>query len=380
MITERKRAFEILVGVLFLGALCGGGIWLWLKDKEANFVIEGVPPVTIYNHTGINAYIVNDLSAAMVSVMRYYGDPLSVTDFKEINSLFFDPENAGETYRLGQMKTAFEERGYTARIEVARSIDDFKKYLNPQTKTPVIFSHWMEADQNSSVEFKPFGILIGISDNEQTVTVHDYYFGYSKKISYREFGKLGAFPAQILIVESKDSNFIPPPLDSDYTRTPSMDKVEPIINKITLARVASHAKLPAIAFQYYKDAVGSTDFESLVPPYYRVVALSGLGNGYRVVDKNLQRASTLGKLSRDLAHDLEKPFGDFWPGFEDKTNTIIIEYSGPYYTLGLIFEAQKDYSAALESYAKAVAIYASSPAKQAMNKLKTKLGILKNGQ
>ncbi|MEK7133603.1 MAG: hypothetical protein AAB804_00870 [Patescibacteria group bacterium] len=371
--TERKGIFEILIGVLLLGALGGIGALLWSKNSEVNFVIEGIPPVTIYNHMGNNAYIVNDLSAAIVSVMQYYGEDLSVNDYKEINSLFFDPKDAGKPHDLGEMRAYFEGRGYTTRIEVPQSIDDFKKYLNPQTKTPVIFSHWMEVGQNPSVAFKPFGILIGILDREQSVIVHDYYFGYSKKLSYREFGGLGAFPAQVLVVEPKKTNFVPPLLDSGYVRTPSMDRVEPVINKITLARVANHDKLPAVAFQYYREAAESPDFESLVPPYYQVVGLSGLANGYRRIEKNLGRALQIAKESEALNHDLDEPFGDFWPGFEDRTNNIINRYSGPYYTLGLIYEAQKDYDAALASYKKAVEIFADSPAKQAMNKLKVRL-------
>ncbi|MBI5456761.1 tetratricopeptide repeat protein [Candidatus Kaiserbacteria bacterium] len=348
--------------------------WLGIKvnndaAQEVNLVIEGVRPISIYNHTGDNAYIVNDLSAAVISVLEYYGANLSQSNLKKINGRFWDDSNPSALHQLEDVKLLTEELGYSATIEVAESIADFKKYFSG-IPTPVIFSHFIEIDQNPEIQFKPMGVLIGMLDSEQSVIIHDYYFGYNKKLSYWQFARLGAYPAQVLVIKPKIPRVGAPDASEEYVRTESMDKAEPIINKITLGRVAQAQQKYRIAASYYSAALKHPD-RDIVPPYYKVVALNGGVGSYIRLDGDYDSAYELAKLGEEFNQNLDEPYGDYWPGFVDGTNLITDQFAGIYYWLGRIYEHKGDVAQAKANYEHALEIYPYGPSIDALERIKT---------
>lgn len=331
------------------------GIGMWWFFRKVDFVISNVPYITIYNHTGDNAHIVTSPGAVLASVLEYYGVTLSVADYQKMNVQFFNSENPATMYTQDDIMTYAKQLGYEASFETFSSLKDLKRYINPKTKVPLIFSHSLIIGQNHLVRQTPKGVLIGVLEKENAVVVHDYYWGYNKKVDWADFQKMAGL--SYLIIRPKSSDVLGNKKISYPERTASMDKAAPIIDKITLGRVALLQQQRKAAFGYFREAVNDKDFLENVPPYYKVVAYSGLAYGELASRQDINTALKIALIAEDLNHDLDKPFGDYWPGFEDRTNTVTNEYSGSYFVLGQVYEAKKEFGLAKEAYQKALSIW-----------------------
>lgn len=349
--TAQKKLLLISISFLIIAA---AGAW-WFFQKE-DYVISDVPFITIYNHTGKNAYLVTSMAAALVSVLEYHGTEFSNAEYQKINEAFFDPEDLGKLYGLDVLKNYAEKLGYATTIGTVESLSDLKKYINPTTNTPLIIGHLLEDTQNPLVRQAPFGVLIGVLEKEDAVILHDYYWGYNKKINWEEFKKMAS--TEYLVIQPKDQTIEHKKIPY-LERTASMDTVQPLIDKITLGRVAMTQQQRKIALDYFVAVTKDKNFAS-VPPYYKLVAYNGVAWGNLMVKKDLDNALRFALRAKELNHDLDKPFGDYWPGFEDRTNTIINEYSGSYSVLGRIYEARKELALAKEAYQKAIDIWSAN--------------------
>ena len=166
------------------------GIGMWWFFRKVDFVISNVPYITIYNHTGDNAYIVTSPGAVLTSILEYYGATLSVADYQKMNVQFFNSEDPAMMYTQDDIVTYAKQLGYEASFETFSSLKDLKKYINPKTKVPLIFSHSLIIGQNPLVRQAPKGVLIGVLEKENAVVVHDYYWGYNKKVDWADFQKM----------------------------------------------------------------------------------------------------------------------------------------------------------------------------------------------
>ena len=347
-----------IISILLLVVVGVGTFWVFNKGvfiPKENFVISDVPFITIYNHTGKNAYLVTSPAAALVTVLEYYGANFSDADYRNINNKFFDPEDMGMLYVRDDIKNYAEQLGYDTKVEVTGSLSDLKKYINPTSKTPIIIGHLLDNNQNPLIKQSPVGVLIGVLEKENAIVIHDYYWGYNKKIGWEDFKKMAS--SRYLVIQPKNHNNVDRKKVVYLERTTSMDMAEPLINKITLGRVAIAQQQRRIALDYFKEATTDKNFKENVPPYYKVAAYSGIATGQLMVVKNLDRALEFALMAKTLNHDLNKPFGDYWPGFEDRTNSIINEYSGSYFVLGMIYEAKKELGLAREAYQKAISVW-----------------------
>lgn len=344
-----------------VAALVASVVLALVYFQKVDFVINNVPPITIYNHIGDNSYILTSGAAALASVVKYYDATISAEELEKINSEFFPSNKSAYEYDLSDIGNIARKFGYDARIEQISTISDLKKYINQDSKTPLIFPHLLRVGQPRNLGFEPFGVLIGIIESEKVVVAHDFIWGYNKKISYDDFDKLMTSSTRLfLIITPKNGADVQLVATSTtpLQRTASMDKSEFLIIKITVARIANNFGgfgNSKAAYGLLKAVVKHEDFES-VPPYYKAVAYSELAKDYVRVDKDYDNALKYANLGIEVDHDLDQPFSDFWPGFTTGQNNIPNRYGGSHAALGEVYMFKKQYDQAIKAYEKAIEI------------------------
>lgn len=360
---SKKKILE--AAGLFLAAVVVGWIaysFFSMKDYP-NYRIDGVAPVTIYNHTGTNAYINNDLAASLLMVLRYYGEDFSENDLSILNSRFFDQLNVGALYPLDFVRQYAQELGYEAEWITLTDIESIQKYIHQNGQIPLIFEHQLVAGQ--TVLFTPAAVLIGVSEEDGLVTVHDYYWGYEKTLPFQDLNALRnpERRGRYLAIKPKPTAAILKSNTGTWTRTPSMDIAEPIINTLTLARVALASQKFEDALRYAESALTNPNFETHVPPYYKIVAYNIAGSmhmydpNFDFSNKDIALVENLTSKSEALNKDLDKPFGDFWPGFVDMGNDVLGVLDSPYYMRGILHIAEGNYAEAVASFDQALAVW-----------------------
>ena len=181
--TSQKKLIVALLSLLVIGSAY---VW-WSNIHREDYIISDVPFFTIYNHTGEHAYIVTSQGAAVASLLEYFGESLSVEDYKKINSVFFEKNDIYKLFGIEEVKQYIDGLGYETRIERPTTLREVKELV--MRGTPVVFSHRLTTDQDPSVRQSPQGLIIGVLEREDALIVHDYYWGYNKKIKWEDFKK-----------------------------------------------------------------------------------------------------------------------------------------------------------------------------------------------
>lgn len=345
-------------------------IYFFWSNRPVSYAISSFEPITVYNHTGNNGYINNPQPAVIVSVLAYYGETFTEDQLKKINDDFFDP-TAEEEYTSTVMQAYVREKfGYEAeRISVNPAI--LKEHI-VERKIPVMTFMPMPGHPG---DFPVYGLflIVGINEKNKTLTYHDFYGGYGQTISFDEYRSKNRNLSLVIYPKNADYQYKPPAAARFLQPSDTMKKAVPLINNITFTQFAFNEDNKTGGYKTFfplaLETIEHPDF-ALVPPYYKVKAYAYAALGYWR-DKKYKKAENMNAAAQILNKDLDKPFSDYWPGFEDRTNLEAGVHPTPYYIDGLILNRKKMYPEAIQSLQRSLQIWPyASAARNLLEKVK----------
>jgi len=345
---NRPLVIAAIVAVIFLG------IFLLLDARKTVYSISTIEPITMYNHVGDNAYYYDSKPAAVASVLKYYGESLSPEQAQQLNNIFFDGSKQ-KIINLGLIRDYVKESfGYDSEYVKVFKIEDFTKYVYEQ-EIPLLAFLTLEKDQPESLKFLTAKVAIGINEKNKTIIFDSYYKGAGQEMPFDEFFKRNNHYLMAIIPKNENykENLA---TRKTFPQATDVEKVWPVISNIISARVAWQQD-KEMSFQYVDQAIKNPDFETL-PPVLKVQAHIYAARWY-LYKKEYESAQTAVNEAIRLNHDLEKPHGNYWAGWENRPDygTAFTSTPQPYSLDGRIKEAEKKYPEAIVSYKKALEIW-----------------------
>src|SRR3989344_1490935 len=362
---ENKRNLYLLGGIILVVIIAGAGFWYW-RAQQGNHLIPRVPYHGIYD-CYFDCY--GNPVTSVLTVLEYYGDERFSRDelMKRIPR--------GDKVSLKMLGQFFEENGYDTYFATPpkeKVIYEIKKFVNPDKNIPVIVLKKRSPDPQ--FEENVYATVIGISDKERKMIVHEYLFGNNYEISYDDFAGIYAprrFPRTMLAVWPSEN--LAPQLKGKNTalpyplRLPLMDTVGPFLAKQSdigfMVREAEED--PA----RYEDIVKFAREQNIDPrlesfhPLMKIYLRTGLARILRKADKiNPQgRLDEAIKVITDevlpLNHDLNQPYqGWILPSKLIKNGKVAF----PLMYLGTIYQLKGDFNKAFDSLEAAWAIDTSN--------------------
>ena len=345
---NRLLVIAAIVAVIFLG------IFLLLDARKTVYSIGTIDPITMYDHVGEDAYYYDSKPAAVASVLKYYGESLSPEQAQQLNNIFFDGSKQ-KIINLGVIRDYVKESfGYDSEYIPVFKIEDFTKYVYEQ-KIPLLAFLTLEKDQPESLKFLTAKVAIGINEKNKTIIFDSYYEGAGQEMSFDEFFKRNNH--YLIAIIPKNENYKQNlATRRTFPQATDVEKVWPVISNIISARVAWQQD-KEMSFQYVDQAIKNPDFETL-PPVLKVQAHIYAARWY-LYKKEYESAQTAVNEAIRLNHDLEKPHGNYWAGWENRPDygTAFTSTPQPYSLDGRIKEAEKKYPEAIVSYKKALEIW-----------------------
>lgn len=338
---ERKNVF--LGGLIFL--LTIGLIYLYFQRGASfpDYVISGVSPLTIFSAEVINSPIRTAPAAALVTVLRYWGQN---PDLSDVNDVFFPGSNKVSYNGLSDYAQKTE---LTARVQKLQTPSDLKKFINPEVRTPLIARMLIAPAPDIA---RDSWVIIGVSEEKQKITVHSWYNGNNQEISFQDLDRFWQNTSaedryQYLVIQPTRENFkeaikkIPTNPAAYPPRLKIMDFLSNVF--LNINKSLSNSKDEA-AEVYLKQAIQDPHFPDLAPWLQiryrtRLAELQIRLGKYGEAKKNLD-------LSENANHDLDKPYGE-WPA-----HTVLKQYDGkiyyPYRVYAKYYRATGDELKAIE--------------------------------
>ncbi len=368
---KSKNKLVYLIGVIIL--ILGTSMLSWhllaqpAIQKPMDFVILGVPYIGVHNHTGRLSHIRGGTASAVASILEYWSP--RGNDMRRIQERF------RLEFRFDNLITKKEiediirghRGGYTSKI-VQLEINELKKYINPELKTPLFLFLPLYKNQPLEVNYFSAMVLIGIKESEEKLIFHNTWLGNNYEITFEEFNKLQKrlkpeMRNSYLVIQPKNlkekleeislRELIPYP-----DRTQVMLEAEDMIKNFVIGDTARRFGAYDIALNYFLKVVNNPKFDSWLPPYFKVMTLTRMAENYLSLMETENALYYVNKAI-SLNYDLHKPFKD-WPGFEVRTNWpnihIIDRISGPYRVLGDIYKELKEFEKAEKAYQNALNI------------------------
>lgn len=353
------------VVVIFLGICVVAAAFLVFKNKanlkmmslngnkEISYTIPNVPYYGLYNNK--KGYS-NDFVAGTVSIFDYWEK--NAPESAEVNKSF---SQVSALMSAGSIVDYFSMKNFSTRV-AKLSLSDIGEYINPQVRTPLITFLPTSVDQPGEVEYYPAVVLIGINNEEQKITLHSYWLGNNYELSFGDFKKL---QERMPIDQRNEYVIIQPNNLQEKLKEISQVKVENYPIRTSLMRNSEQMfknyaiGYGAYALKEYDDSIDYLDkvamdsnFESSMPPYFKVRVFYGLGESY-YYKNDLDNALAYAQRAIDIDHDLDKAFGDF-SGISVKSS------AGPFVLAGDVYRKKGDYEKSRENYTKALIIYPNS--------------------
>lgn len=366
----QRKSTWILSVTLFL-TVAGLSFIAWFFWPH-NYVIQGIPPATVYNHIDNDVeYFTTGMAAGIYSVMSYYGEEFTDEELAYIQRAFYDRQDESKLYGLQGLEDVAERFDYEYEWLYLTN-RELRNYISKEKQVPLLFAHELILNQPEEVDFTVLGVLIGLLSDEDAVVVHDFYYGPNKKISMDVFDGLrenerninseGEYVNRYFFLKPKNDEYLQKSQVSPYPeRTESMDLAEPLINKIALGvaigRTAGFEGYKEVQYHYFEEAIQNPDFEEHVPPYWKALALGGASVSAMVLEGDFNKAESYLVRAEELNGTLDQPWSDYWPGFKAKVYLKDGEIDGPYYARGVLLGFQGKYQESIESYEKALDVY-----------------------
>jgi tetratricopeptide (TPR) repeat protein len=334
---------------------------------KVNYVIPNIPYVGIYNHTGENGLLIQGSTSVMAMVLEYWNP--GETDFGQLNRLVkqsIDVNNR-DSITMQDVRLIINQVGnFDARIDHIE-INDLKKYINPDVKTPLFLFLPISNTDSAGVPYSPATLVIGIKENENKIIVHDYWLGNNLEITYDDFNNRMArinpsLRNKYLVVQPVDlkpalADVEKRSLTTYPNKTQVMSQISPMMSDYLRGYEALMERKYDETIKYYSKIERDQKFENFFPPYLKVLLYVQTGDSF-LGKKEFDEALAYQKKAEELNHDLDKSFLD-WPGYEMRSNE-----PGKYgqsmqskRLLGDIYFAQEKYAEAKKAYLDALEIF-----------------------
>lgn len=364
---------KIIVLFLVLAALIAASAFFIVKIRDAqsgvpvsgeiDYIIPGVPYYGVFSHKNLGSYVTGDTPSALASVLEYWNP--GKNNFVELQRFF--TMKKGHLITADKLNDFINTDDYTVQKK-RLEINDLKKYINSETKTPLFMFFPIDENQPDVVTYHPATLLIGIKDSEKKLVFHNYWLGNNYEISYDTYEKMWERMRtderkEFIVIQPKDLSGKLREIDSrkieQYpARTSIMEKTEQMFKNYAIGRGAFNLTLSDISLNYFNNIMNDPNFNAYFPPYFKVILYTSLADlELGKTDGNMDVALGYATKSVGLNHDLDKAVGE-WPGYEARFNKpgIIDRISDPYKTLGDVYLKKEDYVRANENYSQALDI------------------------
>lgn len=370
--TNKKKYY--LIGSIIIFLLLGVTVWFGWKVKEVGFssikstsnydyVIPGVPAINLFNHQGNLSYISpSDTVASTVSILEYWNP--GANNFVEISSfLRAEKDKNGETIR--RLLDGFYKNEYNFKREHL-NINELKKYINSEVKTPLLIFFPLDKEQPSEVTFHPLTVVIGIKESEKKIVLHNFYLGNNYEISFADFEKSW----ESMRIDERDAYYVIQPIElkeklkevssrkvNQYpARIRVMDDFSGLLADYAVSRAMRTFGENDLSMEYALKVKNDPRFEKEIHTFYKMEIHGLLASSYFKKD-DLESAKQNALLAMEMNHDLNKPFKD-WPGIENPGSRVgeVNKSSEPYKLLGDIYLRTNELDLAKQNYEKALEI------------------------
>ncbi|MBI2108961.1 MAG: tetratricopeptide repeat protein [Parcubacteria group bacterium] len=329
------------------------------------YTIPGVPYVGVHNHIGKNSFIVGDVSGAVASVLEYWNPgkitPAEITE-RLVRSGSFDFSTDG-------VEKYVQETGYYVVKKERLTLNEVKKYINEEVRTPLFLLLPLTESQpfNSTFHYYPATVLIGIDEPNGKLIFQSYWLGNNYELSFKDFQRLQNIMSpsgqnQYLIIQPKNLamalNKIKNLEETPYPpRGIVMKETEEMFKNYTIGMRALSKNNYIEEERHLERVVNDEKFLEFMPPYFKVFALHVLAEAKLALGK-MEEAEKYALSAVEFNHDLDKPFKDF-PGYEVRgynTPERLDKISAPYRVLGDIYMRLGEFELAQPAYKNALEI------------------------
>ncbi len=333
-----------------------GIFWYYYSPTgQVNYLIPGVPYNGIYN-----LFFRNSDSLAMSSVLDilgYWGDNRFSTS--QIREKLIQPNASSSLAYFAQyqlldttlnIKNFFDANGYEtyrwASSDLGNEIEEIKKFVNPQKKTPILV--FQRRSLKIAEPISGLRVVIGVFDKDKKVIVHDHDLGNNYEISYKDFEAMFKPDARAILAvwpsDNLKASLKGPDLSVSYSqRTEAMNKTgDLLVEKGAVSVYYGIVNNPLKNIEILQKMIGDLNFKYF-PPAFQVVELSVLANYYLRIDEPEKAIELINEHTLPLNHDLNKPFLGWVVLPVDK-------YVRPYFILSKAYLENNQRSLAITSY------------------------------
>jgi len=365
---KRNRFIKLIIGLLLITIFFVGSVLFWLnREKKINYTIPGVPYYNIWDHRGEAAYFTGETAAAIFSVLDYWNP--GITKPVETDKFFKIERRATNSVGAEDVNNYIDliaKDQYVIKSVVLEK-NEIKQYINPEAKTPLLVYLPISEEQPIELSYYPVVVVIGVNEFEGKITVHDFWLGNNREISFDELSKLWERKKP----EQRNEYFVIQPknlkealavintrkIELYPTRTALMSKNEAMIKNYVLGIAAQDMLNYDLANSFFSKIEGDLGFQNDFIPVLRVQILARLA-AIRLQNKDMAGALNYVNKAIDLNQNIDKPMDNGWLGYEhirlDMANQG--KSSDPYRVLGNIYKAMEENDKAIEAYKKALEI------------------------
>lgn len=348
---------------VILLALCGilavvlltSAFKYWNQNNKEHLIM-GVPYWGIYTGTEINSA----QAFAVYTILQYWGDNRFTP--KDIAAIFPSEMWLGTSDMT--VEDFFRENGYEVQSLPHMNISEIIPVL--EQNIPVISTLRLTPDyENASIGTER--VVIGYSNKEEEVIVHDNSFGNNYVLSYSDYARMReGFASGLLVKPAAElaATLTPPDRTTPYpARSAAMDSES--MRRIVLLwlgvamniKISTELRVPTAAESaaLLEKMLAEPDFEKLHPAA-RMNASFTLARAYTLRLNEHQKAiDVLETFTLPLlGTDFSQPFGDWDRKIPADVYNAPLYTSQPWVLLGLAYERLGDLDAAKEAYGRAV--------------------------
>ncbi len=365
---KRNRFVKLIIGLLLITFFFVGSVLFWLnREKKINYTIPGVSHYDIWDHRGEAAYFTGETAAAVFSVLDYWNP--GITKPVETDEFFKIERRATNSVGVEDVNNYVDLIAKDQYVieSVVLEKNEIKRYINPEAKTPLLVYLPISEEQPIELSYYPVVVVIGVNEFEGKITVHDFWLGNNREISFDELSKFWGRKKP----ERRNEYFVIQPknlkealagintrkIEAYPTRTALMSKNETMIKDYVLGVGAQVALNYDLAESLFLKVQNSPNFQNDLIPVLKVQILARLA-AIKLQNKDLAGALSYAEKAVELDHDIDKPLDNGWLGYEhirlDMANRG--KSSDPYRVLGNIYKAMEENDKAIEAYKKALEI------------------------
>ena len=316
-------------------------------NEKITYTIPDVPYYGVHNYFGNSTGPIINNAAAILN----YWNPGSANE-QELKNNFSGSVN------ISQVEAFFSQKGFAAE-EINLSVPELKKYINPETKTPLLLFLPVSADQPVVKNAFAAALLIGIDEKKQKLTFQNYWLGNNYDITYADFDKMESkFSAyqrdRYIVVQPKNlteklQEISQRKIETYPDRTVVMQNGEQIFKDYAVGRITYNSKMYDTAFEYFSKVENSSKFNDFFPPYFKADLFYLIGQ-ICYNNNDFDKAMVYAQKAATIDNNLNQPFKDW------SAHGVPVQISSPYVLLGDIYRKKNDFQNAKDNYLKALSI------------------------